>query len=518
MSQIVPPLTIFNYSPQCINNTSNATGSVNNNFFNDSNSPYSVSTQISINSPSNSFNKDVFSQNFNGQTVLYKTNINGELFEEIGNCLVKKFLVKTNSSASTCATNGFFIFYIYDRDNFNYGTILFTLKTSSETVLNSNGYFLDGTYLFDVIYSDGYYTYLTKDLNSITNELVGIINRGVRTLNIPPDPTGKYDPENIDKFTYFPAFYFGSYNSTYINNTVIPIQDYNLYTKINLQASLNPVTNFGNTLFQGCITNNLNFSDNNDILYFNCFSIERKFQLSQSGNILGLFLSPNQALTNTGALNINEGLKGVIIYADGDFEYLNEISFPYTYKLNSEQISNTVIVSLPIKPFNYAPPVLNFLPNREQEGVFTWNNFYVDKLNNSIIYDPTIEVQNFTLATNKVYDSYDFRTNLPGNIIGNAISYTVANKTSPSTVLHLNFTQYNFNNGTTLLTCYVSTIVLSRLGGLPNRTIIFPNVFSSSNNYIANGNILYNIRLTVFDNIDLVETQTIFPTNKTIKF
>ena len=123
-------------------------------------------------------------------------------------------------------------------------------------------------------------------------------------------------------------------------------------------------------------------------------------------------------------------------------------------------------------------------------------------MNNSIIYDSTIEVQSFTLATTEVYDSYDNINKVPGQIIGNAVSYTCVNKTSISTQLHLNFTQYNFNNGTTLLTCYVSTVSLNKVGGLPNNFIIYPNVFSSSDNYLSNSNILYNIQLTTGNLID----------------
>lgn len=508
-NQIIPPLVLYNYSPLSLVNTSNPTGSINNSFFNPTNTAYSISTQISINNPSSSFNKDAYSHYYNGQTNLYLNNTFGILSKPIGNVLIKKFTLKLSPFNSLNTNNGFFVLYVYDENNFNYGTILFTPKRNDSLVLNANGYYPDGTYVFDIVYADGYYTYLVNDLNSSTNELTAIISNGVRQLILQPDPTGNYDPNSIDKFTYYPAFYFGTFISTFINNSVSPIQDYNVYTKINLRPTLDLETISGNTLFQGCITNNLNFNENYDVLYFNCFSVQKRFQLAQSGNILGLFVNSNQTLSNTGAFSNINGTRAVIIYADGDFSYLNEITFPYTYKLTTDPNTESVVVNLPVKPNNYIPPILNFLPNQIQGGVFTWNDFYVGKLNNSIIYDSNIDVQSYTLATTEIYDSYDFVNNIPGNQIGNVVSYTCVNKTSESNQLHFSFTQYNFNNGTTLLTCYVSTVSINKVGSLPNGLILYPNVFTSSDNYILNGNILYNIQLITGAVIDHVKTQTI---------
>ena len=52
MHQIIPPLTIYSYSPQSLVGTSNPTGSQNNSFFNAVNTSYSISTQIAINTTS----------------------------------------------------------------------------------------------------------------------------------------------------------------------------------------------------------------------------------------------------------------------------------------------------------------------------------------------------------------------------------------------------------------------------------------------------------------------------------
>ncbi len=509
MSQIIPPLTCFFYSPLSLKNTSNPTGIQNNGFFNNINSSYNTATQILINQPSNSFNKDSYSHYFNGQTILYKSNINGILSQPIGNCLVKKFTLKINPLNPINTNNSFGIYYIYDDNNFNYGTIFVNTKQSYKLSVNSNGFNPDGIFYVNVIYADGYYSYLVRDLNSYTNEITIKIVNGVRQFIIPPDPTGKYNPNSTDKFNYFPAFYFGTFNSTFVNNSVIPIQDYNVYTTLNLQSSLNLDTISGNTLFQGCITDNLNFNENYDVLYFSCFNVQKKFSLSLSGNILGVYVNSNKILTNNGGFNDINNTYAVIIYADGDFEYLNEITFPYTYKFTIDPSTGSTIVNLPVKSDNYQPPVLIKLPNQIQGGIFTWNNFYVGKMNNSIIYNSELSVQEFTLATTEVYDSYDLINNVPGQVIGNAVSYTCVNKTSISTQLYFTFIQFNFNNGTTLLTCYVSTVSLNKVGGLPNNFIIFPNVFSSSDNYIQNGNILYNIQLTTGAIVDRVQTQTI---------
>lgn len=511
MSTIIPPLKFFHYTPISLANTSNPTGIVNNNFFDGRTGVYSNATQIEINTPSNCFNKDAFAHTFNGQVKLYLENINGKLSKMIGNGLQKKMCLRCNCRRLLYHNNGFQLYEIYDDNNFKYGSILMTFIESYLFSVNSNGYNPDGQYLCDVIYADGYYSYLIKDLNSPTNIVAINITNGIREYIIPPDPSGKYDPNSTDKFIYFPAFYYGSYNTTFVNNTVSPIQDYNTYTSLNLQASLDPITVSGNTLFQGCVTNNLNFPDNYDVLYFNCFSLEKKYQLAQSGNILGLYVNSNQSLTNTGVLNNINDIKGVIIYADGDFEYLNEITTPYTYKLSTDPIFGSTVINLPIKPANYKPPITVNLPNQEQGGVWTWNDFYVSKQSNSIIYDPELTVQNYTLATTEIYDSFDFITEKPGKVIGSAISYTNVYKTTESTQLYFTFTQCNFNNGTTLFTCYVSTALLSKVGALPNGFVVRPNVFSSSTNYIANGNILYNITATTGTLINHVQTNTILP-------
>lgn len=431
---------------------------------------------------------------------------------QLGNFLNKKFSIKiTNNFYSSFS---FRVSFIYDENNFNYGTIFTTNLENKPKVLNTSGYSTDGKYRYLVIYADGLYSYLIKNITSGTNIIDVDIVDGIRTTNIPADPTGKYSPDNNDELIYFPAFYFGSFNSNFVNNSVTTIQEYNIYTKINLQADLNPTTITGDTLFFGCVTPNLNFAENYDVLFFNCFSVQKKFSLSLGGNILGVFIKANQTLTNNGAFNkINDTL-AVIIYADGDFEYLNEITTPFTYKFNVDPTTGSVIINLPVKPSDYIPPFLSKLPNQDQGGVYTWNDFYVGKLNNSIIYDSNQQVQNYTLGTGEVYDSYDFTNNIPGNIIGNAIAYTNVSKTSESSVLHFTFINYNFYNGTNLLTCYVSTLTLSKVGGLPNNIKINPNVFSSSQNYLANNNILYNIELTTGSVVDQVRTQTILPTAK----
>lgn len=509
-NQIVPPLKIYFYSPQSIANSSNATGVLNNNFFNPSNTLYSTATQISVNKPSNSFNKDIFSHTYNGQTKLYLNNNSNILSEPIGNVLSKKMVIKLNPENPIYTNNGLHNFFIYDSNNFNYGIIIYTFSENYFYHVNSNGFTPDGIYYSRVIYADGYYSYLVRDLNSQTATITTTISNGIRTMEISPDPTGKYDPNNNIFYERYPAFYYGPYNSTYQNNTVIPIQDYNIYSNIYLERTLNPQTKCGNLLFQNCITNNLNYPSNYDMLYTFCFSVQKSFNLSLSGNILGLLVASDLTLANTGGLEKTTSSQNiVIIYADGDFDYLNEINTPYAIKLNINPETGLRTVNLPIKPSNYIPPILSFLPNQFVNGNWIWNDFYVGKKNNSIIYDSTIPVQNYTLATTQIYDSYDFINNKPGLVIGNAISYTNVSKTSESTQLHFTFTQYNFNNGSLLFTCYVSTVSLNKVGGLPNNYIIYPNVFSSSNNYISNGNILYNIKLTTGAIIDHVQTQTI---------
>ncbi len=512
-NQIVPPLKLYYYSPQSIANSSNATGVLNNSFFNPLNTLYSTATQISINQASNSFNKDIYAHTYNGQSNLYLNNNLGELSEPIGNVLSKKTIIKLNPKNPVSTNNGLNNFFIYDSKNFNYGVIIYIFSENYLLHLNSNGFTPDGTYYSRVIYADGYYSYLVRELNSTTATITTIISNGIRTMEIPPDPTGKYDPNNNIFYETFPAFYYGPYNSTYQNNSVIPIQDYNIYSTIYLDKSLNPLTKCGNLLFQNCITNNLNFPSNYDMLYTFCFSVQKSFNLSLSGNILGLLVGSNLTLANTGGLEKTTATQNiVIIYADGDFDYLNEINTPYAIKLNIDPNTGERTVNLPVKPANYVPPVLSFLPNQFVDGKWIWNDFYVGKKNNSIIYDSTIPVQNYTLATNEIYDSYDFINNKPGNVIGNAVSYTNVTKTSESTQLHFTFNQYNFNNGSLLFTCLVGTFSLSKVGGSPGNLILFPNVISSSNNYIQGGNILYNIKLTTGTIINHVQTQTILLT------
>ncbi len=164
---------------------------------------------------------------------------------------------------------------------------------------------------------------------------------------------------------------------------------------------------------------------------------------------------------------------------------------------------------MPVKPSNYVSPTLFNLPNQFINNEWTWNDFYVGKMNNSVIYDSNLQVQNYTLATSEIYDSYDIDNKVQGNIIGAAVSYTSVTKTSSSTQLHFTFTRYVFYNGTILFTCFASTVSLSKIGLLPNNFIVFPNVYSSSDNYSNNNNIIYNTKLSVGAIVDRIQTQYI---------
>ncbi len=509
MSQIIPPLIVYFNSPQSINNTSNATGALNNSFFNKFNSSYSIATQIAINTPSNSFNKDIYAQTYNGQAPLFLNKDNNDnLSVPIGNFLIKNISLKIKATSSIYSNNSFNILYIYDSNNFIYGNIVCVLNKNCTVFPNSNGFSPDGTYNFEVVYADGYYSYLVSNLNSSTNNITTNIINGVRHCNIPPDPTGKYQPNSNNKFTYFDAFYYGKFNTTFQNSDVIPIQDFNLVTKTYLDSSLKIPC--GNALFQNCVTNNLNFSGNYDRFGIQCFSIQPSFGLSLSGNIIGVSIVPNVTINSNGSLGrVNLLQNNVIIYADGDFSYLNEITTPYTYLQSFNQETQVRTISLPVKPSNYVTPTLFNLPNQFINNEWTWNDFYVGKMNNSVIYDSNLQVQNYTLATSEIYDSYDFDNKVPGNIIGAAVSYTSVTKTSSSTQLHFTFTRYVFYNGTILFTCFASTVSLSKIGLLPNNFIVFPNVYSSSDNYSNNNNVIYNTKLSVGAIVDRIQTQYI---------
>lgn len=513
MAQIIPPLIVYFNSPQSINNTSNPTGLVNNNFFNKFNSSYSIATQIAINLPTNSFNKDIFAQTYNGQTPLYLVNNNGELSEPIGNFLIKNISIKIKPNSSNYSNNSFNILYVYDKKNFIYGCIVCTLNKNCTVFPNSNGFNPDGIYNFEVVYADGYYSYLVKNLNSSTNNIVTEIINGVRYCHIPPDPTGKYDPKSNNIYTYYPAFYYGNFSTTFQNDSTSPIQDFNLISQIYLDSSINPVTKCGFLLFQNCVTANLVFPESYDRFGIQCFSVQQNFGLTLSGNIIGVSIVPNVTINSDGSLGRVSLLQNnIIIYADGDFSYLNEINTPYTYLQAFNDVTKVRTISLPVKPSNYTPPILSFLPNQLINNEWTWNDFYVSKMNNSIIYDPNLDVQSYTMGTSEVYENYDFVNNKPGKIIGAAVSYTCVRKTSPSTQLHFTFTRYIFYNGTILFTCFASTASLSKIGLLPNNFVVFPNVYSSSSNYDASGNILYNTKLTTGTVIDHVQTQTILLT------
>ena len=476
MSKIYPVLKFYFYSPNSPNHSSPTTAISNNSFYNQVNTCNSVASAISMNLTLTSFDKNIFSHTYNANANLYLNNTNDILSNSIGNLLAKRLSIKTNNFNNIYANNQLVTFYIYDQSNFNFGTITCSFAYNYLSQLNSNGFDLDSIYIMNVIYSDGYYTYLIN--NPSLKITIEIIN-GIRNVTIPSDPSNNYDPtNNILNYNLIDLFSFKNTDSNYTltDNTL------NTYFITGQIFDKNLQIQIGQSLISHTNVLNATYSNNHDCLDLQIFSIENTSSvLAKSGNILGLIVESDKIITTHGSFsNTNDTLFGSILYADGDFTYLNATNTLLPYKESINKQTGIRTLSVPdINPYN---KLNTFVPeNQIINGKMVYFTFYYLNVNNSNVYNNAIDTQDYTLASNFIYDSYDYINNIAGNIIGSIIVYKTTNITlQNNNIITMSFSTFNFNNGLILFTVGVYILPLTKIGDRVNGTSIHKKIISCS--------------------------------------
>jgi hypothetical protein len=492
MTTIVPPLKIFNYSPVSPDNSSPGIAAPNNSFFNSTNSLYTIPISIANNTVPTSFDKNSFIHSYNTSSEYYLTNNNNVLSNPIGNYIGKGLNIKLNTQSIYNYKNGLGIIIIYN-SNFYYGTIIASSSKMYKTSLNSNGTAISGIYLDNIIYSDGYYAYLTNNVTTYSTLTVEIID-GVRIVTIPPDPTGKYElVDVIAKYNMINLCFYNNISSNYISNNNNVINDY--YLNAILAQDVDITLPVGNYLSNYINKFNINNTSNFDGMQLQIFSIPKTSQILKQGNIFGLLVSYNKPITNTGTnIKTERPSYGVILYADGDFKYLNNKGvqlYPYIQLIDNN--TGTKILDIPTVPADYVIPQTKVSPNITVGGVTTYYTFYYEKLNNANVYNPNYNTQSYTLGTSNMYDSYDFINNIPGNIIGSVVAYKITTISKIGVQTTATITSYNFNNSSILLTAVVDNYSLTNIGDLISNVKQDQNIISHSIDYDLAYNGVYNI-------------------------
>lgn len=293
MSSIVPPLKFYFYSPVSPDNSSPGTAAPNNSFFNSTNSLYTIPISIANNIVPKSFDKNSFIHTFNLTTELYSTNNNNVLSGLLGNYIIKISNIKSNINTVYNYRNGHLGTFIVYNNHIYYGTIITSFAKTYKINFNSNGGNNDGVYEYNVIYSDGYYAYLTNSVKVYNIITIEIIN-GIRNVTIPADPTGKYELVNvIAKYNMLDLCYYNNIESNYVSNNNNVISDYFLNAVLTQDADITlPV---GTYLSNYINKYNLVNTSNIDGIQLQIFSSNlQTSQLIKQGNIFGLLISYNK--------------------------------------------------------------------------------------------------------------------------------------------------------------------------------------------------------------------------------
>ena len=475
MNKIYPLLKFYYYSSKSPTNSSAITSIPNNSFFNSLNTNESIASAICTNVPNSSFDKNIFTHTYNSYAKLYLHNNNNILSNSIGNLLAKVLSIKINNFNNIYAYNSLLTYYIYDQSNFNLGTILCSYTYNYLSQIDSNGSLIDNKYLLNIIYSDGYYTYLMN--NTSLKITIEIIN-GIRNVTIPSDPTNNYDPiDNILNYNLIDLFSFKNTNSNF-TPTDNPLCTYLITGQI---FDINSHIQIGTTLNSYTIVLNTNNSNNYDCAEYQIFSIDKtSSMLAKSGKILGLIVESNKIITTFGSFsNTIRILNGIILYADGDFAYLNSTNKLLPYKESIDKKTAIRTISVPDISINNIP--ITFVPeNQVINKKAIYYTFYHVELNNSNVYNNTIDTQEFTLGTNYLYDSYDSINNIYGNVIGSMIVNKTTSILHNNDILTMTNISYNFNNGLILFIVGVYIKPLTKIGNLINGITINQKIISCS--------------------------------------
>ena len=497
---IIPPLVFYCFSPYSMEGTSLNNGKLNNSFFNNYNSIFGPSTNITLNYNPTRFSNDTICSTCNKFCKLFLTNNNGILSNVIGNATLKVSYLKLEQLRNIYNFNGISMNNIYDEKEFNYGSIIINCKDQTfSSVMDINGNNIDMIFKSKIIYADGYYDYLNSPIvPNIQNEVTLEIINGIRTLKLPLDPTGLYIPKFISNSLVglIPTLYLpSSLNSTF-TNTSLQMEEYNLTSPLYLNNSLSLDVGVINTL----TTLNKNVFNNNvyDGLFFNLYSVNNINPLVESGDILGITATNIYQTGSVGYIN-PPGIRFpiIVIYADNDFDYLNYNSditrfSTFVIEINS---NGTYTFFLPPKPKNFVPPPILYPENKILPDKIVYNKFYTKPSNNSSVFDNNVTCQNITLFSD-IYDNYDELTGLFGNVIGKLTIFKfILNKNN--IIYTGTIAYYNFINNEYITSVFIIKNGLDKNGSLIPGINIKSAIIASSDDYGFNS---YFLNIDTFKN------------------
>lgn len=488
---LIPPLLVYFYSPYSMEGTSLNNGKLNNAFYNTYKSSFGPSTNILLNNNPTKFSNDAICSTCNKFATMFLKNNNDTLSDPIGNGTWKITYLKLSQLHNSYNLSGIMMINFYDRNQFNYGTLICNTKNqyfSGVCDINGNNG-QNENYNLKIIYADGYYDYLNNPIiPNIQNEISIQIINGIRQVNIPKDPTGLYIPNFItaNLTGLVPSLYFPPLASSF-NNNDLPVQEYNISSNLYLDNAI--TVNNGQLNILSIINKNIFDNNLNDGLFLELFNINNISPLSLNGNIFGLTFSYNYQVGSVGYISTT-GIKYpvIILYADGDFDYLNFNIDNDLTKFNTFVITtnsdSTRTIYLPPKPPNFRLPTIIYPDNQILPDKTIYNKFYSKAVNNTSIYDSTVEYLNITLF-NDIYDSYDPNTDLFGNVIGKITVFKfIFNKNKQTYTASIVY--YSFFNNEYITSIYIIKNGLDKNGSLASNQVMRANIIASSDGYKFN--------------------------------
>lgn len=498
-SQIIPPLEFFNYSPYSMQGTSLNNGKLNSAFFNNYKSIFGPSTNISLNSNPTKFSNDTVCSTCNKFAALFLNNTNGQLSNRIGNQTAKISYQKLEQLNNVYNLNGITMYNIYDKNLFNFGTLICNCKTTFKTILDINGNYMNGKFNFKIIYADGYYDYLNQPIiDNIQNELTIEIIDGIRKINVSLDPSGLYTPSFISNSLtgLIPTLYLPSNLNSTFQNLDLQMEEFNLSAPLFLDNTNS--LNIGEANILSTINKNVVDNSIFDGLFFNLYSVNNSSPLVQNGNILGL---TSTYIYQTGSVGYiaPTGLRYavIILYADADFDFLNYNDDPSRFNTFVIEINGngTFTLFIPPKPKNYVPPNIVYPENLILQDKIIYNKFYSKQPSNSSVFDNTIQNQNITLFCD-LYDTYDEVTGVFGKEIGKLIVFNfILNKNNQTYTSVLCY--FSFFNEEYMTSIYVIKNGLDKNGALTSGTNLKSALIASSDGYKFNS---YFVNIGTFKN------------------
>lgn len=481
---LIPPLSLYYYSPYSMEGTTLNNGKNNPAFYNTYPSIFGPAANIAINNNPKKYSNEIICSSLNKFSTLFLNNNNNNLFEPCGNLTCKITFLKLEQLQNIYIIGGLIIFYLYNSKNFNYGTIICNVQDQDYShIADINGNIaFDSISKLKIVKADGYYYYLNNSfIVNQQNEITIEINNGIRHLIIPEDPTGLYIPVFADSSTsnLVPSFYFKNYDYTFTNSD-LQIEEYNLQSSLYLDKNLSiNIGEFNNLAIINRNVFNSNFSDG---LFFGMISINNSSPLIQSGNILVFSYSSNYNVGSIGySSKIGTKLPLIILYGDSDFEYLN---FAFNFAPTSVILINpdlTRTLFLPPKPQNFVRPNIYYPDNKKLPDKILYNKFYSKTATNSVIFDTENQYQNITLFSD-IYDSFDADTGEFGNPIGKITIYKFI-LTKNNETYSTEFAYVAFSDNEYLTSLYVLKNGLDKYGSLSQDLTVNTLIIAASSDY-----------------------------------